>query len=195
MFLTPTHFSGLNPSTSSRKTLLCETESPLGSIRNFRMVPRVEPRNKTVRFLWGPASVSTTMAVSWYLQTTRSANHIDERRRFFSFKAHGGYEQNSLCVPSHSFDHPGSVPEQRDSLIHQRVSLDKVQHLIRQRGGGAKSGSLHWTSTRSAEATEKQSETEKRKKMERHKRQTSGGRKNKGDRSIFLFFCSYWRLY
>lgn len=66
--LTPTHFSGLNPSTSSRNTLLWETESPLGTIRNLRMVPRVEPRNNTVRFLWGPASVSTTMAVSWYLE-------------------------------------------------------------------------------------------------------------------------------
>lgn len=67
MSLTPTHFSGLNPSTSSRNTLLWETESPPGIIRNFKIVPRVEPRNKTVRFLWGPASVSTTMVVSWYL--------------------------------------------------------------------------------------------------------------------------------
>lgn len=33
------------------------------------MVPRVEPRNKTVRFLWGPASVSTTIDVNWYLET------------------------------------------------------------------------------------------------------------------------------
>lgn len=65
--LIPTNFSGLNPSTSSRNTLLWETESPLGIIRNLRMVPRVEPRNKTVRFLLGPASVSTTIAVSWYL--------------------------------------------------------------------------------------------------------------------------------
>ena len=63
-----THFSGLNPSTSSRNTLLWDTESALGTIRNLSMVPLVEPRNKTVRFLWGPASVSTTMAVSWYLR-------------------------------------------------------------------------------------------------------------------------------
>lgn len=72
-----TYFSGLKPSTSSRNTLLCETESPLGSIRNLRMVPRVDPRNNTVRFLWGPASVSTTMAVSWYLQTRVSHPKIN----------------------------------------------------------------------------------------------------------------------
>lgn len=46
-----THFSGLNPSTSSRNTLLWDTESPLGIMRNLRTVPRVEPRNNTVRFL------------------------------------------------------------------------------------------------------------------------------------------------
>lgn len=76
--LTPTHLSGLNPSTSSKNTLLCETESPLGTIRNLRMVPRVEPRNNTVRFLWGPASVSTTMAVSWYLD--KQICRIDSER-------------------------------------------------------------------------------------------------------------------
>lgn len=46
-----THFSGLNPSTSSRNTLLWDTESPPGIMRNLRIVPRVEPRNNTVRFL------------------------------------------------------------------------------------------------------------------------------------------------
>lgn len=71
MIQTRTHFSGLNPSTSSRNTLLWDIESPLGIIRNLRIVPLVEPRNNTVRFLWGPASVSTTMAVSWYLDMER----------------------------------------------------------------------------------------------------------------------------
>lgn len=36
------------------------------------MVPRVDPRNNTVRFFCGPASVSTTMAVSWYLVPDQS---------------------------------------------------------------------------------------------------------------------------
>ncbi len=62
------YLSGLNPSSSSRKMLLLVTVlSWLGMMRNFRMVPRLDPRNKTVRFLWGPASVSTTILFSWYL--------------------------------------------------------------------------------------------------------------------------------
>lgn len=75
-----THLSGLNPSTSSRNTLLWETESTLGTIKNLRMVPLVEPRNKTVRFLWGPASVSTTMAVSWYLD--KEINRVGQKSTF-----------------------------------------------------------------------------------------------------------------
>lgn len=56
----------------------------------------------------------------------------------------------TICIPSHSLDHPGSVPQQWNGLIHQRMGLHKVQHLIRQRGRGAKSGSLHCTSSWSA---------------------------------------------
>lgn len=117
--LTPTHFSGLNPSTSSRNTLLWETESPPGIIRNLRMVPRVEPRNKTVRFLWGPASVSTTMDVSWYLDRYIVKTHffnvdfliLQACYACFPFSCNKNITTESVCVPSHSLDHPRSVPQ------------------------------------------------------------------------------------
>lgn len=63
------HLSGLNPSSSSRKTLLLVTVlSGLGMMRNLRTVPLLEPRNRTVLFLEGPASVSTTILFNWYLK-------------------------------------------------------------------------------------------------------------------------------
>ena len=64
------YLSGLNPSSSSRKMLLLVTVlSWLGMMRNLRMVPLLDPRNRTVRFRWGPASVSTTILFSWYLSS------------------------------------------------------------------------------------------------------------------------------
>lgn len=66
------YLSGLNPSSSSRKTLLLVTVlSWLGMMRNLRMVPLLDPRNRTVLFLCGPASVSTTILFSWYLHRRR----------------------------------------------------------------------------------------------------------------------------
>lgn len=64
------HLSGLYPSSSSRKMLLLEYGiSELGVMRNLRTVPLVDPRNTTVRFRWGPASVSTTIVFNWYLHS------------------------------------------------------------------------------------------------------------------------------
>lgn len=46
------YLSGLNPSSSSRKTLLLVTVlSGFGMMRNLRMVPLLDPRNSTVLFL------------------------------------------------------------------------------------------------------------------------------------------------
>lgn len=87
--------------------------------------------------------MSTTMAVSWYLRQEMS----------------GSAEENSLFkvdlrapprVPAHRLHHPGSMAEQGNGLIHQRVGLHEVQHLIGQRGGRAESGSLHRTAPGSA---------------------------------------------
>lgn len=66
------YFSGLNPSNSSRKMLLLVTVlSWFGIMRNLRMVPLLDPRKRTVWFLCGPASVSTTILFSWYLNHRR----------------------------------------------------------------------------------------------------------------------------
>lgn len=71
------HLSGLNPSSSSRKTLLLVTVlSGLGMMRNLRTVPLLEPRNRTVLFLEGPASVSTTILFNWYLKEKPKQNMV-----------------------------------------------------------------------------------------------------------------------
>lgn len=71
------HLSGLNPSSSSRKTLLLVTVlSGLGMMRNLRTVPLLEPRNRTVLFLEGPASVSTTILFNWYLKEKPKQNIV-----------------------------------------------------------------------------------------------------------------------
>lgn len=60
-------------------------------------------------------------------------------------------EAEGFCSvsPDHGFDYPRSLSERRDGLIHQRMSLDKVQHLIGERVGGIELGTLNCTSTRS----------------------------------------------
>lgn len=51
-FVVLAYLSGLKPSSSSRKMLLLVTVlSWLGMMRNLRMVPLLEPRKRTVRFL------------------------------------------------------------------------------------------------------------------------------------------------
>lgn len=85
--------------------------------------------------------MSTTMAVSWYLREERSASVED-----------GAFSKgrSAAHVPAHRLHHPGSMAEQGNGLVHQRVGLHEVQHLVGQRGGRAEPGSLHRTAPRPA---------------------------------------------
>lgn len=56
-----------------------------------------------------------------------------------------------INVPDHGFNYPGSVSQQRDGFIHQRMGLYEVQHLVRERGRGAESGALASTTARSTQ--------------------------------------------
>lgn len=49
--------------------------------------------------------------------------------------------------PDHGSDNPGSLSERRHGLIHQGVSLDEVEHLVRERVGGVKPGALNGAAT------------------------------------------------
>lgn len=47
--------------------------------------------------------------------------------------------------PDHGPHDPGPLPERRDGLVHQRMGLDKVQHLVGEGVGGIEAGPLDRT--------------------------------------------------
>lgn len=70
-----THLEGLYTSMSSRST---EPEVALGSVlaKTLRMCPSSEPKNNTVRFLKGPAVVSTAIWVNLYLRRWGNSHNV-----------------------------------------------------------------------------------------------------------------------
>lgn len=56
--------------------------------------------------------------------------------------------------PDHGSDYPGSLSKRWHGFVHQRVRLDKVQHLIREWVGGIELGSLNCTATGSGDNRE-----------------------------------------
>lgn len=101
----------------------------------------------------------------------------------------------SVCVPSHSLDHPRSVPQEWNGLVHQWVGLHKVQYFIRQHVGRAISGSLHctpsWSADRERDRTVRVEEWTDRKRMER----AIGVQKEQEEKSQWSSFSGCWSLY
>lgn len=57
----------------------------------------------------------------------------------------------SSVSPDHGSDYPGSLSERWDGFVHQRMGLDEVEHLVRERVRGIKPGTLNSTATGSGD--------------------------------------------
>lgn len=131
-----THCVGLNTSMSSSSLDPCEP-LPWVLVRTFRTRPSSEPRNTTVRFLWGPAVVSTTIWVSLYLHNTNSwewwQNHMVSVCVRVCVVPAGGVGDQWLAV------------DWRHRLVHQWVCLNEWQHRVWELNRGRERG--RWTFT------------------------------------------------